>query len=138
MVKNNIKIGDVFFADIQNNGSVQGGNRPHIVLQNDFGNKCSPNVVLIPLTTVFKKSKLPTHVILPKDETGLHKDSIALCENPITFPKNKLGKYVTSLPNYYMREIAKANTLASSSVSFLDLEDLISVYEQAKCLVKTS
>ena len=51
MEKDNIKIGDVFFADIQTNGTVQGGNRPHIVLQNDLGNKFSPNVVLIPLTT---------------------------------------------------------------------------------------
>jgi mRNA interferase MazF len=127
MEKDNIKIGDVFFADIQTNGTVQGGNRPHIVLQNDLGNKFSPNVVLIPLTTALKKSKMPTHVLLPKGETGLPRDSIALCENPISFPKNKLGKYITSLPGKYMIEIAKANTLASSSISFLNLEDLIAV-----------
>ena len=44
----NIKIGEVYYANTPSNGSVQGGYRQHIVWQNNVGNKYSPNVVLIP------------------------------------------------------------------------------------------
>lgn len=127
MVNNNIKIGDVYYADVPSNGSVQGGYRPHIVWQNNVGNKFSPNVVLIPLTSVVKKSSLPTHVLLSSKESGLPKDSVALCENPISFPKDKLGKYVTTLSDGDLKKVAAASTLASGSISFLDVEELVAL-----------
>lgn len=123
----NIKIGEVYYANTPSNGSVQGGYRPHIVWQNNVGNKYSPNVVLIPLTSVMKKTSLPTHVMLSADETGLPKDSIALCENPVSFPKDKLEKYVTTISDENLKKIAIANTLASSAISFLNMNELISL-----------
>ena len=124
---NNIKIGEVYYANAPSNGSVQGGYRPHIVWQNNVGNKYSPNVVLIPLTSVMKKTNLPTHVRLSAAETGLPKDSIALCENPISFPKDKLDKYVTTISDEDLKKITIANTLASGAISFLNVNELITL-----------
>lgn len=61
MNRKEIAIGDVYYAEVECNGSVQGEFRPYVVMQNDIGNKYSPNVVLIPLTTAIKKEKMPTH-----------------------------------------------------------------------------
>ena len=91
MNRKEIAIGDVYYAKVECNGSVQGGFRPYVVMQNDIGNKYSPNVVLIPLTTAIKKEKMPTHVVIRCKESGLPKDSVALCENPISFPKEELS-----------------------------------------------
>ena len=122
MNRKEIAIGDVYYAKVECNGSVQGGFRPYVVMQNDIGNKYSPNVVLIPLTTAIKKEKMPTC-----KESGLPKDSVALCENPISFPKEELGEFITKLPQNIMKDLAVANSLASSAISFLNLDELLAL-----------
>ena len=42
MNRKEIAIGDVYYAKVECNGSVQGGYRPYVVMQNDIGNKYSP------------------------------------------------------------------------------------------------
>jgi mRNA interferase MazF len=58
--------GDIYYADL---GpallSEQGGVRPVVILQNNNGNKYSPNVIVAPLTSQ-EKNDLPTHVKLLK------------------------------------------------------------------------
>ena len=71
--------------------------------------------------------KIENNVMLSADETGLPKDSIALCENPVSFPKDKLEKYVTTISDENLKKIAIANTLASSAISFLNMNELISL-----------
>ena len=57
-----IKRGDVFYADLNPVvGSEQGGIRPVLVVQNNVGNRYSPTVVVLPLSTA-KKHYLPTHI----------------------------------------------------------------------------
>ena len=127
MNRKEIAIGDVYYAKVECNGSVQGGYRPYVVMQKDIGNKYSPNVVLIPLTTAIKKEKMPTHVVIRCKESGLPKDSVALCENPISFPKEELGEFITKLPQNIMKDLAVANSLASSAISFLNLDELLAL-----------
>ena len=53
-----IKRGDIFLADLgEYIGSVQRGERPVLVVQNNKGNKYSPTVTVIPITTKIHKSK---------------------------------------------------------------------------------
>lgn len=54
-----IKCGDVFFADLSGEGSLQTGLRPVIVVSNDTGNYFSSVVTVVPLTS--KKEKRITH-----------------------------------------------------------------------------
>lgn len=62
-------------------GSVQGKTRPCVIVQNDIGNKYSPTVIVIPLTSEIKKLNMPTHCILKKNQSnGLYYDSMLLGE----------------------------------------------------------
>ena len=57
--------GDVYYADLRPViGSEQGGIRPVLIIQNDVGNKHSPNVICAAITSKMNKAKLPTHIEL--------------------------------------------------------------------------
>lgn len=118
-------------------GSEQNGWRPGLVFQNNTGNRFSPNIIALPLTSSLKKASQPTHVLLPAEETGLPKDSMVLCENPERMSKEKLGRYLTTLPQSFMAKVAEASLLASSAISYLDLESLVSAWHQA-CLLNAA
>ena len=128
------QIGDVYFVKFEGNGSEQQGIRPALVFQNNVGNAHSPNVVVFPLTSSLKKLNLPTHVFLPAKETGLIKDSMVLCENPVCISRSKLGRFITSIPDDYMSKVAEANLLASSAISYLDYNALFFIWQKAIAL----
>ena len=128
------KIGDIYLMNFSGVGSEQNGWRPGLVFQNNTGNAHSPNIIALPLTGSVKKTSLPTHVLLKADDTGLLKDSVVLCENPERLSKSKVGCYITTVPDSYMREIASASILATSAISYLTPDSLISLWEKASIL----
>lgn len=120
--------GEVYLVRFTGNGSTQRGLRPAVVFQNNIGNRYSPNVTVLPLTSSLKKRAQDTHVFLPASRTGLLRDSMVLCENPVCIPKEELGDYITILSPVYMGLIAKASILASAAVAYLDpaqIEDIL-------------
>ena len=131
---NRIAIGDIYMMNFSGDANEQKGWRPGVVFQNNTGNKFSPNIVALPLTSSIKKTAQPTHVTLRAADTGLKLDSMVLCENPETISKGKIGKYLTSLPEDYMKQIAVANILASSAISFLSKDDVIRTWHKAATL----
>lgn len=133
-----IRIGDIYLMNFGGSGSEQKGWRPGLVFQNNTGNTHSPNIIALPLTTAIKKTDQPTHVFVPADGTGLIKDSMILCENPETMSKNKLGNYLTTLPEEYMSKVAIANLLASSAISFIKPEILLNIWRKALTLNATA
>ena len=86
--------GEIYIADLDPVvGSEQGGERPVLVIQNNLGNKHSPTVIVLAITSRFhKKRNLPTHV--PIESGDLSKDSIALAEQVRTIDKSRLIHYV--------------------------------------------
>ena len=118
-------------------GSEQSGWRPGLVFQNNTGNRYSPNIIALPLTSSLKKANQPTHVILSGKENGLPKDSMVLCENPERMSKERIGQYITTLPDAVMAKIAEASLLATSAVSFISPESLVSLWERA-CLLNAT
>ena len=130
-------IGDVYFMCFDGSGNEQSGWRPGLVFQNNTGNVYSTNIIALPLTSSLKKTKQPTHVVLPSAETGLPRDSMVLCENPERMSKEKIGRYITTLPRTYMARIAVANLLASSAIAYLSPDDLMSAWHQARSLNAT-
>lgn len=127
-------IGDVYMVKCAGSGSEQKGWRPGLVFQNNTGNLHSPNIIVLPLTSAIKKTNQPTHVVVPAEGTGLARDSMVLCENPERMSKDRLGAYLTSLPKEYMSKIAIANLLATSAISFIDPETLLSVWHKASAI----
>lgn len=110
------------------------GWRPGLVFQNNLGNQHSPNIIALPLTSAIKKTNQPTHVVIPAEGTGLERDSMVLCENPERMSKDRLGTYLTTIPDEYMSKIAIANLLATSAISFIKPELLLSIWQKAATL----
>ena len=79
------------------NGSVQGGTRPAVVISNDKGNKFSPVLIVVPLTSRVKKFMPTHHTIEPSMINGLSKTSIALAEQIITVGKDMVRNIVGTL-----------------------------------------
>lgn len=129
-----LRIGDVVNVKFEGVGSEQQGERPALVFQNNVGNNHSPNIVVLPMTSVRKKVNQPTHVFVPKSE-GLKLDSMVLCENPQCVSKERVGDYVTTLSRKYMAKVAEASILASSVISFINNPDvLLSLWKRAVVL----
>ncbi len=125
------RIGEVYNMYFEGTGSEQSGWRPGVVFQNNVGNAHSPNVIALPLTSSIKKLGMPTHVLVKAENTGLRKDSVVICENPKCISKEKLGVYITTLPNEYMKQIAVAHLIATSALSYLDWNALVGVWQKA-------
>ncbi|OOB78796.1 MAG: hypothetical protein BEN19_08510 [Epulopiscium sp. Nuni2H_MBin003] len=92
------KRGEIYMADLGKDviGSEQGGIRPVVIIQNNIGNKYSPNVICIPLSTKPRKRKLPTHVYIDKAEyIEIDKDSIILADQMRTISKQRI---IRSMP----------------------------------------
>lgn len=90
-----IKRGDMFYADLSPVvGSEQGGVRPVIIIQNDIGNKHSPTVIAAAITSQTGKSKLPTHIEIGSQNSGLKSDSIVLAEQIRTIDKSRLKERI--------------------------------------------
>lgn len=81
--------GEIWIADLgSKDGSVQGGKRPVIVLQNDTGNKYSPTTIVVPLTSQLKNA-LPVHADLGT-QYGLKKVSTSFMEQITTINQSSL------------------------------------------------
>lgn len=128
------QIGEVYLMKFGGSGSEQSGWRPGIVFQNNTGNAHSPNIIALPLTSSIKKTNQPTHVVIKASDSGLRKDSMVLCENPERMSKERLGQYITTLSDKYMKQIAEANLLASGAIAYLDIEALLAVWKKAATL----
>ena len=102
---NIIKRGDIYLADLgEGVGSEQNGVRPVLVIQNNVGNKYSPTITVLPITTKIHKSKgLPTHVII-NHMGGLDEISAIMAEQISTIDKTKLFTYLGTIPQEAMKK----------------------------------
>ena len=108
------QIGDVYLMKFGGSGSEQSGWRPGVVFQNNVGNAHSPNIIAA--------------------DSGLRRDSMVLCENPERMSKERLGQYLTTLSEEYMKQVAEANLLATGAIAYLDIEALLAVWKKAAAL----
>lgn len=91
----NIRRGDMFYADLSPVvGSEQGGVRPVLIIQNDLGNKYSPTVITAAITSQTNKTKLPTHIEIGENTSGLKSNSVVLTEQIRTIDKSRLKEKI--------------------------------------------
>jgi mRNA interferase MazF len=104
-----VKRGDVYFADLSPVvGSEQGGVRPVLIVQNDLGNHFSPTVIVAAITAKMAKPKLPTHIGIKAQDTGIGRDSVILLEQIRTIDKSRLKEKVCKLDEPTMEAVNKA------------------------------
>ena len=89
-------------------GSEQGGRRPVLIFQNDAVSSFTTTVVAIPLTTVLRRSQLPSSIFIPSAGTGLPSDSVALCHQVRVLDKSRLHGRIGTLPADLLRQIEYA------------------------------
>ena len=93
-----IKRGEIIILDFNPViGSEQGDIRPAIVLQNNISNKFSPTTIVAPFTSQIFNKNYPTNVFVPKEISGLKKDSNLLLNQIKTIDKSRIKKRVCSL-----------------------------------------
>lgn len=97
-----IKWGQIWYiARRDNNGHLQTGDRPAIIVSNDIGNCHSPMVNVVPLTTNLSKKPLPTHCEIISSPVK----SIALCEQVVPINKEDLIACVGECKTFEMRQV---------------------------------
>jgi len=111
-----IKRGDIYYADLNPVvGSEQGGTRPVLVIQNNVGNKHSPTVMIVPLTSS-NKAYLPTHVRISRTG-GLVSDSTALCEQVRTIDKSRLDGHIGRIDSDTLETVSGALSVSMELAS---------------------
>lgn len=114
-----IKRGDIFYADLSPViGSEQGGVRPVLVLQNDIGNRYSPTVIIVAITSQINKAKLPTHVEIKSSDYGLPKDSVILLEQIRTIDKKRLEEKIGHVKEDIMEKVDEALLVSLGLIEF--------------------
>ena len=109
----NIRRGDIYYADLSPVvGSEQGGIRHVLIIQNDVGNRFSPTVIAAAITSRDSKAKLPTHIRLYADNSGLSKDSVVLLEQIRTLDKRRLKEKMGTLNSYDMYKVDEALSIS--------------------------
>ena len=104
-----VKRGEIYYADLSPVvGSEQGGVRPVLIVQNDVGNKFSPTVIAAAITSQQDKTRLPTHISVEAEGSGLQKNSIVLLEQVRTLDKKRLREKMGILDKSEMYKIDKA------------------------------
>ena len=103
-----IQRGDIYYADLRPAiGSEQDSIRPVLVIQNNKGNRHSPTVIAVAITTKQAKAHLPTHVTVGR-VPGMHSRSIVMLEQVRTIYKSRLLDYVGYLRPGAMQRVDKA------------------------------
>lgn len=87
--------GDIYYADMEPHiGSEQGGKRPVVVLQNNIGNRHSPTLIVVTVTTrTEKKKNQPTHVLVDSNP-AFEEPSMILLEQIFTIDKSRIERFM--------------------------------------------
>ena len=102
--KENQKVirGEIYLYDFgDNEGSIQNGIRPVIIVQCDAGNEESTTTVVAAFTTAIKKQFLPSHIVVGKNY-GLKEPSMVMLEQLKTVNQSDLTEYIGIVDNEYM------------------------------------
>lgn len=114
-----IKRGDIFLINTDYNFETKAWTaRPFLVIQNDIGNKYAPTVIVMGITSMIDKPKLPTHVGLPREVSGLETDSVVLAEQIRTYDKKRLKAKIGELSSdsKYIIMVEKAMSISTGKL----------------------
>ena len=78
------------------------------IVQNDTGNRHSPTVIAAAITSQLGKAKLPTHIALAAQGSGLPRDSVILLEQIRTLDKKRLRERMGRVDSAVMEKVDAA------------------------------
>ena len=108
--------GEIWWADLaEPRGSEPGDRRPVLIVQDDqLTASALSTVMVVPLTTNLRRAEAIGNVLLPRRDTGLPKQSVALVCQVMTLDKTFLDAVVRRLPARLMRSVDLGLELALS------------------------
>lgn len=107
--------GNIIMVDFgQNQGCVQSGIRPAVVIQNDVGNKYSTTTIVVPITGKSKKNIPTHHELQSKNYKCLKCNSTILAEQLITISKKQI---LDVMGNLREEDCIKLNSIISLSIN---------------------
>ena len=104
-----IERGDIFYADLSpvpNAG--EGGLRPFLIVQSCVGEKNSPTVIAVEITSEIPQPLLSTQVKIGASESGLSNDFVILLERIRTVDKLRLKEKIGHLDKQIMQNVDAA------------------------------
>ena len=113
-----VRRGEIYWVNWDpKRGSEQGGRRPALVIQNDIGNRVSPNTIVASVTTAPNKT-YPFMVRCTPKESGLHRESVVDLGSIMTIDKSRLESKCGWLDDAKMAEVNMAicNSLGLSAI----------------------
>ena len=103
-----IQHGTVAMIELKQNGNLQGGIRPCVIVSNNKACEVSPVLTVVPLTSKTKRP-LPTHVELyPSIESGISMTSTFLAEQMTTINRTSIKRVMGMLTSIEIKLINKA------------------------------
>lgn len=95
-----VRRGEIWWADLRPPaGSEPGFRRPVVVVQSDDFNRSSiRTVVVVAVSSNLDLQGAPGNVLLPKEDSGLPRDSVANVSQIVTVDRSKLRDRIGSLP----------------------------------------
>ena len=106
------KRGEIYLANLSPSvGSEQSGIRPVLIIQNDVGNKYSPTLIALAITSKIKKN-IPTHINIDGEKYGLEKNSTILAEQIRTIDKSRIIKKIGVVDNEILEKVKEAIKLS--------------------------
>ena len=109
-----IRRGEIYRVDWgKGKGSEQSGIRPALIIQNDDGNKVSPNTIVASITSAPNKP-YPFLVEFTPQESGLDKGGVVDLASILTISKTRLGDKCGQLNQAKMAQIDQAIKISLS------------------------
>lgn len=99
--------GELWWAHLPNPvGSEPGYRRPVLVIQDDVFTQSRINtVIVVIITSNTQLAEAPGNVLLPREASGLSRDSVANVSQISTLDKAFLTERIGSLPDYLQAEV---------------------------------
>jgi len=99
--------GEIWWANLPEPvGSEPGYRRPVLVIQDDiFTQSRIRTVIVVVITSNTQLAEAPGNVLLPREASGLPKDSVANVSQILTLDKAFLVERIGSLPNSLQEEV---------------------------------
>ena len=79
--------------------------RPALVIQNDVGNRFSPNLIVATISSRVPDRVYPTNYHLRAGTAGLDRDSVVLTSVILTIPKSSVRKHLGHLDEATMQAV---------------------------------
>lgn len=100
--------GEIYFADF---GDTPGASinkiRPALIISNNRGNAHSPTVIVVALSSKYKKMNLPTHILM-ESNTGLKRRGIVMTEQVKTLDKTSLLEKCGQVSEAFLERVNRA------------------------------